>query len=554
MILAKTFNVKTPMLRKLFLLVILLTTVPSLAFANGLQIGGLDAYATDVTSHRMTFTVDVSQDNSWRNSVSHDAVWLFMKYSTDGGQNWRHASMGGTGLNPAGFTAPANFEIFVPQDMKGFFLRRTDISSGAIAATGVRYVWNYAQDGISDAVAQAANTIVKIFGVEMVYIPEGAFFAGDGASSSPFRFKQGSADDDPWYITSENSIITTNTASGGFYYQSSGLAGESASGDTFLVSNSFPKGYKSFYLMKYELTEGQWTGFFNTLSATEKARRDITAASLGGKASDTVVDRNTIAWDSTTPSSPAQTSRPARPVSYVGWPDVAAFADWACLRPMTELEFEKAARGADVAAVTDEFAWGSSAYNAAAADGIFPADAPEDGAETIFDGAANLNRNALGWSSGDGRAGGAAQGQRGPLRAGIFAETSTSRVTSGGGYYGNMELSGNLAEPAVTIGRVEGRQFLGTHGDGALSEISGFEGNATNVDWPGIDPADARRGVNMTVGIGYRGGDFQSANVRDFQVSSRTFAAKDPDSASTYQRYDATAGIVYGGRLARTAL
>jgi hypothetical protein len=219
---------------------------------------------------------------------------------------------------------------------------------------------------------------------------------------------------------------------------------------------------------------------------------------------------------------------------------------------MTELEFEKAVRGKDVFPVADEFAWGSTSYNQAEAGEIYP-DADEDGTEQIFDGAANLNRNSLGWSSGDGRSGAMADAQVGPLRAGIFAEGSTNRVTSGGGYYGSMELSGNISEMVVTIGRSDGRRFLGSHGDGVLSTLNSYEGNATNSDWPGINTADSSRGVTGTSGSGTRGGDYKSLNIRHFQISNRTFAAKDPDNHGYNQRYDAAFGIVQGGRLVRTA-
>ena len=36
---------------------------------------------------------------------------------------------------------------------------------------------------------------------------------------------------------------------------------------------------------------------------------------------------------------------PSRPANWISWDDGLAFADWAGLRPMTELEFTKAARG-----------------------------------------------------------------------------------------------------------------------------------------------------------------------------------------------------------------
>ncbi|MBI4309951.1 MAG: SUMF1/EgtB/PvdO family nonheme iron enzyme [Candidatus Omnitrophica bacterium] len=387
----------------------------------------------------------------------------------------------------------------------------------------------------------------------MVYVPQGAFYAGDGNSSSEYRFKQGSADDNPWYIQNENAITTGNAASGGYYYQSTGANGENSSGNPFLVPASFPKGYAPFYVMKYELTEGEWVGFFNTLSPQAKANRDITAADLGGKNSNSTVNRNTISWDPSKPSSKATTARPSRPVSYVSWPDVAAYAAWAGLRPMTELEYEKAARGKDIMPVTDEFAWGATSYTVAGSADIFPANSDEDGTETIANSAANLSRNALGYSSGDGRASGPAANQAGPLRVGVFAATSTNRISAGAGFYGNMELSGNLAEPVVTLGRIQGRQFLGTHGTGRLTTLTGYEGNAPNTDWPGIDTANANRGVRTTVGIGYRGGDFASSNLRAFQLSSRTYAAKDPDSQGYYQRYDANSGVFQGGRLSRTA-
>ncbi len=83
--------------------------------------------------------------------------------------------------------------------------------------------------------------------------------------------------------------------------------------------------------------------------------------------------------------------------------------------------------------------------------------------------------------------------------------------------------------------------------------MSGYEGNATNLDWPGIDALDSDRGVTGTLGSGYRGGDFQSSNIRYLQISTRTFAAKDPDSLGAAERYDPSFGIFQGGRLGRTA-
>ena len=60
--------------------------------------------------------------------------------------------------------------------------------------------------------------------------------AGDGNSASDYVFKQGSVDTDPWYITSENAITINNVTNDGYYYQSTGAAGESATGAAFLLT------------------------------------------------------------------------------------------------------------------------------------------------------------------------------------------------------------------------------------------------------------------------------------------------------------------------------
>jgi formylglycine-generating enzyme required for sulfatase activity len=545
--------------KSIFISIIFCFASFSAAWASNLQLSNLDEVSANTAAGTITFSFNINQDNSWRNQTNYDAVWVFMKYSTNGGVTWQHASMAGSGINPAGFSIPAayqsQFEIMVPADQKGFFLQRSGQAIGSIALTGVQFVWNYALDGVSAAVAQASNTLHTIYGIEMVYVPQGAYYAGDGSSNSSteYAFTQGSAVTVPWYIQNENAIQTTGTANGGYYYQNTGSSGdEFPSGASFLIPASFPKGYGAFYLMKYALTEGEWVTFFNTLPPTAKPYRDITSGSAhtGGKNSQGVINRNTISWNSAIPTSAAVTLRPARPVSYVSWPDVAAYAEWAALRPITEFEYEKAARGADNPAVPGEFVWGTTSFTAPNPGDIAP-NTDENGAETLAD-TANINSSALAWSSGDGRSGGIAAGQTGPLRVGIFAASTTNstnpRVSSGAGFYGNMELSGNLAEPVVTVGRPEGLNFQGTDGTGTLTSL----GFATNIDWPGMDPVISN-GVDGTRGIGYRGGDFQSPNSTIYATSARTYAAKDPDSQNCLERYDPSCGVFQGGRLGRNA-
>jgi formylglycine-generating enzyme required for sulfatase activity len=100
----------------------------------------------------------------------------------------------------------------------------------------------------------------------------------------------------------------------------------------------------------------------------------------------------------------------------------------------------------------------------------------------------------------------------GPIRVGIFAghPSNTGRPSSGAGYYGVMELSGNLWERSVTVGRLQGRLFTGQHGDGTLAT----NGNADTPSWPGIS----------AVGSNYRNGSWLNA-ISLLQVSNRSNGA-----------------------------
>jgi len=168
---------------------------------------------------------------------------------------------------------------------------------------------------------------------------------------------------------------------------------------------------------------------------------------------------------------------------------------------MTELEYEKACRGT-LTAVANEYAWGTATIAGSA--------------YTLSDAGANNEGIASNYSSGAGNASCCytADSIDGPMRVGIFAANSlnTGRITAGASYYGIMELSGNLNERQVTIGRATGRGFTGLHGDGALDP----SGAANVSNWPGTD----------AVGSGFRGGSWGTGGaVTDLRVSDRDGAA-----------------------------
>lgn len=247
--------------------------------------------------------------------------------------------------------------------------------------------------------------------------------------------------------------------------------------------------------MKYEITQAQYTAFLYKLTTTQSAAR----------VSGTLTLRYAISGSFASYA----TSYPYVACNYLKWADVAAYLDWSGLRPITELEFEKAARG-DISAVANEYAWGST--SATGATGISN---PALSNETPSNGSANCNFNND-------------SGVQGPMRSGCFGQGVNTRTATGSGYYGIMELSGNLYERTVTVGNTQGRDFTGLHGNGVLDAF----GDADVSHWP------AASGT----GMGFRGGSWKEAAAL-MRTSDRFYANNTNGDRSGN----------YGGRGCRTA-
>ncbi|MBF0486096.1 MAG: SUMF1/EgtB/PvdO family nonheme iron enzyme [Candidatus Omnitrophica bacterium] len=486
---------------------------PQASQANNLTITNVRMGTRDVAAKNLTVFFDVSWENSWKNKINHDAVWLTLRLNDTQAPSSEKklCSLTTAGLNPngSGSGTNADVEIYVPADKVGAFVRRAaNNPTASMSSKNVMLTVNYDSCGFNES----SQIAVTVFGLEMVYIPEGSYYAGDFSASNA-SLHQGSADVNPWHIANENSLNVTNAASGGYYYVSAGNPGESQTGAAFVIPDQFPKGYKSFYAMKYEITEGDWAVFVNSLSPAARIHRDLTDNLH--KNSDAVLSRNTLACSGSPLLCVSQ--RPSRALTFLGWQDLSAFLDWAGLRPMTELEFEKTARGPFIP-FKNEYAWGSSNITAAQA---ISGTSEENSNETVITPSANANFNNVVFSGGDSGLG--SQYQSGPLRGGIFATTTTTREQSGAGDFGAMELSGNVKEQVVSIGNPAALLFTGQQGDGNLTTASGFEGNANVSGWPGMD-VDVSKGVTGDAGSGRRGGSFaDAANL--LRISDRTEAA-----------------------------
>jgi len=498
----------------LFLLLVFLLT--DAVHANNLKISGpwegqqLALTDQNTGTGQVLVRFDISWENSWRKDTdmaNWDACWIFVKYRKNGSSEWHHATLGNrTDVH----TIPTGASLSVgttDNAGKGVFLYRSENGDGTVYFQNIGLLWEYGKDKVGNRLAVE----LQVMGIEMVYIPEGKFEIGttttkiqDAFYGEIFGSFEGADtnsiyDNSSFQIDGEHGLYLGGKTAGSLGNNNAvNMYTPDDFNDTTAkwLPDAFPKGYQAFYIMKYEITQGQYVDFLNLLSTEQKITRSN--ADLNDY-------RNVISGYI---SSGYSTVRPDRACNYLSWADGTAYADWCGLRPFTELEFEKACRGTN-ASIPDEYAWGTT-NDVEAVDII---GTPEDGTETVRaeDGQyANANCYVDGFVGGD--VDGTTQNSQGPLRAGIFAASGDgSREQSGASFYGVMELSGNVIERVISIGSRKGRSFAGTHGDGELNVLQGD----SNVEtWPRVD----------AVGSGFRGGHLFRGRPA-MRVSDRRYAA-----------------------------
>lgn len=467
--------------------------------ANNLQLSNLSVL------DNQHIQVDIAWENSW-NLVdvappnNYDAIWLFIKYQPKH-ENWQHVSISQVVDNHQ-ISDITLLGIETVVDEKGVFIKRKAQGTGDIFPTTLTL----------QLTKPLPSTLfnIKVFGIEMVHIPTASFYVGDGKSLSTFRVKNKNI---PFQITSEKEL-PFNTV------DSLSLTTNTEDTISFTIPSTYPKGYQGFYCMKYEITQEQYVDFLNTLSYEQQINR--TAVSPLAKSNTLVMGNHINKRNGIVIQNPATSTKPAtyacnasknadfnaiddgqtRACNFLNWGDVGAYLDWAALRPMTELEFEKVCRGGNFP-VEGEYAWGIP--------NIINANALLDNGmvtEQVLDtipidyGIANHGPAGFGFD-----------GITGSLRSGFAAKETTNRLTSGASYYGVLEMSGNVWELCVNIDPEEGLLFTRLLGDGELSN----DGKANVLNWPS----------EMAKAIGHRGGAWNSdvnwIPFNDLAVSDRYF-------------------------------
>ena len=411
------------MKKSVFALGVLLTVVYGLwtipAEANNISVTNVSLQNQSAANG----TVEVKFDLTWNNSYSgtdansasfYDRAWIFVKYSVGGAPDatvgWKHAT-----LTSGGTVTP------------------TADGKGAIANIGIDQTvkWYYGGDGV----ARNATVRVRVCAIEVVYIPTGQFIYNaaniGGSGYNNYYGAEGSG--------KQTTVSATTQVPSG-------------------ASTGWPNGYSAFYIAKYEVSQGQYVDFLNMVTQAHATTRAYTSAANG----------NTISYTSGNDyGSRYATTTPNRGCNFLSWDDVTGYdttntapgyAAWCGMRPMTEMEFEKAARGGGTTAYT--YPWGSST--------------PSTETYTVDSGThtkyyANYNN-----------AGGAK-----PINVGHYLSGDVTRTDAetGASPYGVTDMAGNLWEHLINCASTT----TPANGDG--------DGTTTAPSsWPSASSGKGRRG------------------------------------------------------------
>ncbi len=413
-------------------------------FGNNIRVDGKPR-VINIISDTAIIEVNLRWDNSWRDDFNWDAAWVFFKFKKRGLENtWQHAYLSYSGhiLNPSAGNEGGDYAYMIGASngkVNGLYVIRNGISEGNVRVR-LQAKWPLAGTGLSKSdFGDDLNKIyIGVHGIEMVYVPYGAYYLGDAHSYKSFAIGDTAA----VIIDSEEAFT---------------LSAKDGMSNVWLAA-SYPKGYAGFYIMKYETSQEQYVEFLNSLTLDQQKSRvtnnDFANMQRGNYVFGNLKTpscRNGIVFiEQRKPNTPVVFGNNLNPANdlfsaddgqtlacnYMSVEDMLAYCSWSGLRPMSELEYEKACRRF-YPQVPDkgEYAWNmNSGVNSISSLG-----------ELNYRG--DEREQALSYSK-NVNSGGHIDG---PVRCGMFATAATNQMQAGATYWAVMEMSGNLKELCVNV-------------------------------------------------------------------------------------------------------
>ena len=408
--------------------------------ANNVRINGT-VQVTQGTGDTLVLSFPLRWDNSWRDQFNWDAAWVFFKYKSGTG-GWNHVNLCAGGHRfTDGSGLPVPFDCMpgnTGSSTVGLFVYRSTLEAGNTPEINCQMkCLKSSLGGLTAEKFTSHEGFVLAQAVEMVYVPYGGYYLGDGGCSNRFA---GGSDGSPALIDSEDAI-TASTATKVYPFTNNTV------GTAQSIAAVYPKGYKGFYMMKYEVSQEQWVYFLNTLTYAQQQERvpSLTTMKGGdyifGSKSEPNNRNGIIVVEPSYNSNPVIFANNLNnnavysedgdgktiACNYLSPGDMVAYCSWAGLRPMSELEYEKACRSSyPEQPVKGEYAWHDNSIS-----GRLGA-VSNGGMRNERSGTANASVNA-------GNA-------FGPVRCGLFATGSSTQQSAGAAFWGGMDMSGNVKE------------------------------------------------------------------------------------------------------------
>jgi hypothetical protein len=414
---------------KFFLFLLLLAATQMKA--NNMLVRNVTTTGNNATNKTIQVQFDMSWDNSWRDAINWDAAWVFMKFKNANGL-WQHVQLNTTGF--ANGTGTAN-TIQVGSDKVGAFVYRSATGTGTFASTTMQLQWNYGLSGLTSV----TGLEVRVFAVEMVYVPEGDFTVAKGFYIVPSNCCGSNGFNGLFNAPGDNFPVINTRLTPSLSYNDGttatirikGDAGIDTNNDGVVDNTTYPTGYKAFYSYKYEMSEQQYADFLNTLTATQINTLGVAGSSI------TLTNGQ---YFTSTPNKACGNSNDLR---------LLAYADWSGVRPMNFLEFNKASYGP-----------------------LLPTYA-----NTLTQPCCLSLRGYPAWNSSSVRPNNFPDSFNSPIQdVGYSANNASTREQAGASFFGLMDLTGNASEPVV---KVNNFTYDGKNGNGVLLST----GNSDVANW-----------------------------------------------------------------------
>ena len=166
-------------MKKIYIYILFLLQINTVLYANNLIIGSVEMTSRFPNSNQVVIEFDVSWDNAWKNVVSFDAVWITIRLmQAEEGVADNKLEKKLCQVVSVDQTSNSNVEVKKTDDRIGIFVKTKITGTYATQSVeNIRAAIDYSTCGYT-----SSSTNIKVFvnGVEMVYIAEGAFYAGDG--------------------------------------------------------------------------------------------------------------------------------------------------------------------------------------------------------------------------------------------------------------------------------------------------------------------------------------------------------------------------------------